>query len=466
MKKNPHPKRKNPNATLQTLLETLHKGEAPSRFERRLLLPTPPAIPLSQLGADLRTTNSLAQAGYDRNPTRIGKLTVGEAMQIEGFGRQCLISYLEASQNWKRLPAQRPAKPADDPSGTLAYLQAALARARGDEIGLLHDYQLVEPYHVPVEALALKTRTTNGLSRLKLGPDRKLGNLTIGDLLKLDVFGPVSLIDLLENLAATYEKGLPRARLIEPGSPGARKIADRIEAALGGHELLRSDPRLGRMFKQLGASTSRELLKMLRSSKCETPITLQSLKRFVKQLEECGKLTLEQEATQLRRRKEGSRADQLVRAYFGFGMEEAATLESVAIRWSVTRERIRQIAMPTKLRKTAAVAFMPALQRVLKQIRQLLPNMCAELEADMVKRGWLEEGTTIGEIIRYAKRTTGIPTGLAEQAVGLDRIVLEDDKLHDFLKLSIRERLRAGHHGRSTRRIEYRPRVKITRLFV
>jgi hypothetical protein len=93
-----------------TLSESTLAAVFIGRF-RNLRLPSlPVGTKLSDLQLSRRTYNCLLKRGFDKRIAELSALTLGEILEIPGFGMQCLVNYLDGVDRFRRGETERRGK--------------------------------------------------------------------------------------------------------------------------------------------------------------------------------------------------------------------------------------------------------------------------------------------------------------------------------------------------------------------
>lgn len=165
-----------------------------------------------------------------------------------------------------------------------------------------------------------------------------------------------------------------------------------------------SDPRLGKTLQRLcpRATTVGELIdhrEELIKMRCEDDV-----RAFYKAIADSMRLTIENELIAIVTTENTSaRNKKIVSDYYGFGGKPLTNLESVGRRYKITRERVRQICTPSRIRRLSVPPFAPTLDSALSHIHECIPQRRNKLEADLVRHGLIEHKTSIHSICRVAR---------------------------------------------------------------
>lgn len=353
---------------------------------------------LAQLDLEVRTLNCLHRIGIDAAPGGVAALTVGEALEIQGFGVKSLVDLLTSVEAASGGGLQTvDAKRRDECSKLLAAI------GKNDAIP---DFVLASavpplPSGTSIGDLDLHPRTQRALERARIESPAQLARKTAGKLLAFPGFGVGCLRDLLANvrrLRQTADRG---------GKPLVRDVDQCIAeicAVPGILQVDRTDPRIGRLLRAIGPGI-RQVGDLRRSAgrlavvgrREELAILRQSVLRYTRQ-------TVEMELLELVRGRRASDRDlEMLREYYGLRGRPPVTLASLGDRHGLTRERARQICAPSRITGLARPPFAPALDAALAAVRDLLPAPPARIERFLVQRGRMEAGTTIASLARICR---------------------------------------------------------------
>jgi hypothetical protein len=96
------------------------------------------------------------------------------------------------------------------------------------------------------------------------------------------------------------------------------------------------------------------------------------------------------------------RNKQVVADYYGLGGGPLVTLEVLASKYKVTRERIRQICAPSRIARLSPPPFAPTLDAALDLVRDSVPELKANLEKELRNQNLIQDATTIESVKRIA----------------------------------------------------------------
>ena len=305
------------------------------------------------------------------------------------------------------------------------------------------------PAAARLEDLQVETRTYNCLLRRGLADSlARLGNYTIGDLLRMRSFGVKSLVDLLcalETLAA--RKGKLDRRLTAE--------AKRLASTPGATEISFGDPRLGRFLRGMDpeANTVGQLVNRLLRRRVDPPDPqrlCQQLRQLRQQIAALGKLPLEEELKQVFGADASDRDRSIVVQYYGWDGRGRRTLEQLGRKFGLSRERIRQVCLKAARRVRQAPVATPVLDKTL----DWLSGCRVPLPADQLQLMLDATGLTAGKIsiqaVLEAAELLGRkpPLALAEAGPSLWAVRPEAGKLPGLIVTAVRQVV--GNYGAAT----------------
>jgi hypothetical protein len=234
--------------------------------------------------------------------------------------------------------------------------------------------------------LQMERRTFNCLKHAGLLEDpRNLANVTIRRLVAMQSFGAKSLVDLLSSL----ESHTPTAHDI---SPEVVVVARRLARIKQSEAIRIDDPRFGMAIQSLGFHG--ESLKDIAEQIVNSPTCPIAPKFFAKRLNDlysrlrsCGQLKLEDELRELISFEHNVRDREISVSHFGWDGLGRKTLEEVAKRYRMTRERARQICQRHIDYLADKQPFLPVLDRVLDTIAKKIPGSVQGLELLLAENG-------------------------------------------------------------------------------
>jgi hypothetical protein len=252
----------------------------------------------------------------------------------------------------------------------------------------------------------------------------KLGDITVGGILAIRKFGVICLHSYLE-ASKSWNDG--DQSTTDNDIEGPQALANAIDEASHGREVLDTDPRFRTILRQLRCGSSLELMNVLRSLTRKRRRFVEIAREFLDRLNAACALTVEVEALDVRRAAPGSRNASIIREYFGFTEEGPKTLADIGNRIGVTRERIRQICSKGLQGASARRVFMPALRRAIAVIESshLVPSNI--IESQLAREGIIEPTTSIKSLITYAQRL-GFPLNARCIEVGNESLVVDSAK--------------------------------------
>lgn len=182
----------------------------------RRQLPVPVGVKsLNELNLENRTFNALRKAGFLRHPARIGDLTVAAALNLRGFGTQCLVDLVEKiyRSNDGTLPFD-----ASEVNETVPRNLREMTTADRSFPAEVLDKRLPSlPTGTSLESLDLELRSFNALEKAGYGrtPDR-LSRLPLRSLLRVRGIGAHGVCDVVEAAyAAAGREGKPVANTFD-----------------------------------------------------------------------------------------------------------------------------------------------------------------------------------------------------------------------------------------------------------
>lgn len=423
----------------------------------------PPGFRLTDLELETRTLNCLVAAGIHQRPQDLAAMSIEGILGLPGFWVKCLIDLLtsleyaaahpEARRSLRNrrgatiVPAIRavsrfpragfrlaPAMLQEVLLEPLAHEFVAQTPLEGKRLcdldesvwGILDTHrieQLAEvivsrvtafgshrtirqrrlpqlPKGVRLDDLHLENRTFNCLRRAGLTkrPD-DLAKQTIGGLLEIKAFGAKCLVDLLSSLETLQTR---ESQGNEDVVAEIQALADLPEASA----IHFSDPRLGPLLRQIDAeaNTIGELVQHVRRHRLSPrhPLrVLEAVREARRQVERLPRLSLEEELMAILAPSDSSRDTQIVREYYGWDGEGRRTLEELGQKYSLSRERIRQVCVRAVKRCRGRQVFAPVLDRALAFLRQRLPCEASQLQAQFDAAGFSRRGLTL-EMVQQA----------------------------------------------------------------
>jgi hypothetical protein len=272
------------------------------------------------------------------------------------------------------------------------------------------------PDGVRSDELQLERRTRNCLAkRGLLDPPQKLGDVSVGELLKIPAFGKKCLVDLLTCLesfrgrAATASAQIaePSAVPTERSNPRIRRAARKLGRLRGASLIRADDPRFGHLIREmeLGAKDAKEAATMLLSGKVapvSSALVVQCLSDLIEGMRAARRITLEDELWDVTRELGDERDRRIIVKRFGWEGRPPKTLETVGQRYGITRERVRQICTRVE-RIQQPDAFLPVLDRVVATIEAAAPAIADQIERQLVRTGLTRRPFDLETIHELAK---------------------------------------------------------------
>jgi hypothetical protein len=267
-----------------------------------------------------------------------------------------------------------------------------------------------------VASLRLESRTRRCLAQE--GFDRhpeRLGDHTLGEIMSIRAFGPRCLVDLLSALESPRHDGRAqttaqtteddKVQLSEELTVAARRLAALPEA-----EAVRSeDPRFARLMHAVDveAQTAQGLARQLLARTQDPPdaaYAAQAVRQLCERVEGLPGQTLEEELIQIFASTSNERNGEIVIGYYGWKDGRHHTLTEIGDRFGITRERIRQVcAKLTRKPRGLSTILAPVMDRALAFIHSRLPGPAAEIEAELVRRGWTSIGMPLENVATGAR---------------------------------------------------------------
>jgi hypothetical protein len=325
----------------------------------------PAGLGLRDLDLSNRTHNCLGRAGLDDGFHRLADCTLGDMLDIPGFGAGCLLELLWALE-W--------------------------AIAAGSPV-------LADSLQAPWERLDC------------LLQEHCLSQIDASDGL-LDVecdAATVSAGRYLRDVAALVRDELGFRTDI---AAAAHLLRSRIDA----QEISPRDPRLGSLVSRLRSlnSTEATLGERLEHSVAFADMDsrsfrslLDTLRRLQSTLDEMATLTLEQELEVLLLPPPG-RNRSIVQQRVGWTGSGPATLDDIGREFGVTRERVRQICAKATSRLDGQTPYAPRLDAALRIISETVPALSQDVDVALQQHG-VSRGTIRFDGLLAASRLLGRP---------------------------------------------------------
>jgi hypothetical protein len=250
------------------------------------------------------------------------------------------------------------------------------------------------PAGVKLEDLELQPRTFNCLSKARLRmPFNRLGAYRISDLRDIRGFGVRCLLDLLTALEGIGAAGVED----DDGTDAAAVIraAKRMRSHSYADAVLRDDLRLGEYVRALSpkAATLGAALDHLIAAQANVANptrTAQVLAALRSRIAVCLRQRLERELWDFTSPAGIERNRTMAAKYFGWDGAGERTLQTVADEYSLTRERVRQVASRVTVRLSGKRPFAPALDKVAEYVADRTPGVVADLVEGLLAEGLTE----------------------------------------------------------------------------
>jgi len=411
------------------------KGSLPA-YLYNCVFPTPPDnVPLCALDLRTRTLHVLAKCSFSENPKKLGMLTVGQALQLPGFGIESVVDLAEKLHRYSD---------SGDVQGEVTYregmppvpphIRKIVQKERGLPHRLLqHRLPMPRP-DMSLSTLGLKRRTFNALKKAGYSENvQALGALTAHDALQIRGFGITCLVDLVE---AIYRSGVHDRQALVGGTDQAssghgqnfvpralRRVVTR-EGRIPRRLLASVLPRLPdwctlhdlqldlRVFNALEHAGYAQSLERLGGLPLSKLLDVQHLGPkgicdLVEAIYRCRDQsasgrplqTLDQLVLDCLVPSRNTRDRQIVAKYFGLCGEPIATLEEIGGVFRITRERVRQVVSRRtgNLKKLRSASVVKA---VLAAVQEGVPCAATDLEKSLVAQRLIEKKTRAAGVIR------------------------------------------------------------------
>ncbi|MBW3538809.1 MAG: hypothetical protein KY476_00925 [Planctomycetes bacterium] len=400
------------------------------------VLPRPQAkLPLSDFDLSERTHGALARAGFDRHPERLAELTIGEVLQIRGFGVECLSDLLGSLSSMGKAASDglRVELPADS-IVELDELKRAVAVTPRLPQWLLNR-RLPSPAGArTLRDLQLRNRTAKALRKAGFYrcPDA-LGTLTVGRVISFRSFGVRSLFDLLERIHAwnkrdpleeqTPQLPVPRdlaqwsnseiptelRRCALPAIPEGAVLAD-LRLPWRAHRPL-EEAGFGRTPQRLSHLLVGELLRLKGIGTYVLRAVVEAIYRLHETgIDEAREPSFDSAVLDCLVPNRDRRDQEIVARRLGLCGYAPETLASVSVRFGITRERVRQICAErrSELRRWLRSHSSNA---VVDRLRRLAPCSLSDASQVLQNEGLLERSTNLRCVLKvfdHGGRKTGL----------------------------------------------------------
>lgn len=282
--------------------------------------------------------------------------------------------------------------------------------------------------------LQLSIRAYNALVWGDLVEDGRLRPTTVRELAQVRNLGAMSVLDVLNAIDGEVPPSTPASSELKTAAADASPVedlhvavevqeaAERLAARPWAHDVRRGDPRLGDRLNSLSrsgetAAAAADELAARRLNPADAALVAQGIYDFIAEVDQLGKLTLEEELRDVVRMVVASRHIDTAIDRFGLKGNPPMTLDEAGRRATVTRERVRQVT--NKLPERLAGAYAPTLDRVLERVHELAPAPGQEVFARL-----RAEGLTTNEWSALALES-------AARVLGRE-LLISHDRRHDI----------------------------------
>jgi Bacterial RNA polymerase, alpha chain C terminal domain/Sigma-70, region 4 len=315
------------------------------------------------------------------------------------------------------------------------------------------------PKGLEIRYLDLSVRSYNCLIKKNITDcGRDLTGRRLKDLLAIEGFGVISLIDVLRALESSIAQAENQAnkRRLEQSEALKALLADkpldageqsrssrivlgkllaeakRVRRAHWSKKLSKDDPRLGKFVRLLDsqASTARDAADRILIGKSvpgDANDTLKRMRELRKRANQLNALTFEEELMSFLPGG-NERNLRIVNKRFGWDGGEGATLQEVGDEFGITRERVRQVCRPIEKRLEGQAPFAPVLDRILSTISEFPLSSAAEIESDLRAKGLTQGLIRLEGILNAATLLGRDVTFRVDDAHG-QRVALPVDRL-------------------------------------
>jgi Bacterial RNA polymerase, alpha chain C terminal domain len=376
----------------------------PAAVRNRAIPPLPNEIQIEDLELEQRTYNRLwtmQDHGGPHDVHDLGSKTIGELLDIRGFGAKCLVDLLTSIESVLRTPRHPPGL------GVSRTREAAAEPQCLTDIGIrcsmLSSSKMNRKWRLPllpdgstVHDLRLRVRTYNCLERLGLHKNlRNLENYTLGELFELPGFGKECVTDLL----GAFSESFPGIAL-RPVSPPERPPAPEVVLEES-HSLEEELYHLAARAANVGRSSPKD------------------------------------------------RNVVLALRHFGLDGACGATLAELGMTHNLTRERIRQICKRIEEGMKSWAGALPFLERALTTVKELLPSSADLVEAKLQDLGVTQVSFRL-EALATTARLLGRKAPFALETIGGKRIAVQLGRGKEMRRTLILARRAIAHYGAAT----------------
>lgn len=344
------------------------------------------------------------------------------------------------------------------PESVTALADEVLVATRNAIPSLRGSSQLVP---IDTSGVGLSTRSRNLMFRAGVLGSPWLNNAELGFLLEEQGMGPKALLEILvAGSLLEPPEGPPTGAAPAPAPEGKRsravmKAADTLRRKRWSGDITRLDPRLGADVRSLHeeADTAREaaeLLSEMTFEPAEARSKARELKELVARAERLRRATLTDELGELLDALLPSAKPSHLRAIdlrLGLSGELPRTLGAAGENVGLTRERVRQVEQRFREAVSDARPWMPALDRTLAQVRELIPARAADVERSLVEKELLGGPLPLEALIRTARAFARDPGFDVAPALG---IAHASDETLPSIDVGVLARKLTTHWGAST----------------
>jgi hypothetical protein len=240
------------------VIDALKTGIHAHKCFQHIRLPMlPKGYSLNDLGLEKRTLRCLEEAGYGKNVSKIGSITLADAFELPSFGSKCaidLFSAIERAKTKKVAPAL--SRLSDPYDFVLNQLSLCSGQSIPDWIRSLKLPRL--PPSVRLEDLQLSGTRARSFQKLcKHTGLERISEVSFGDVLKLTKTGKSFICKLLKQfLHLRQGMDFIDAESVSQAENG-KTIINRIVSSAGVDNIDVSDPRVGAALSSVFPSLKR-----------------------------------------------------------------------------------------------------------------------------------------------------------------------------------------------------------------